>query len=362
LVWLQDGRVRWGFVAAGIVVLAATHWLVPRPEKQFHNLIYHLNFIPILMAGMLFGWRASVLATALTATAEFPLAWMLWRGDQIYLADQIGETAVFCAAGVVAGFLSSRERRQKAELAATTHELEKVYLELKQNLERLKRAERMSALAQFSARLAHEIRNPLAGLAGAAGILKRGHASSENVEACLEIIDKESNRLNKLLANFLNFARPWTPRFQSTDLTEVMESVILLARHSPEAGAIEFRRLIDGPLPLVDSDGEQLKQVLINLVMNAIQATGSGTVELRAWAANGSAFVAIRDAGPGVPEAEHDRIFEPFFTTRENGTGLGLAIAAKIIEQHGGTLTAGNAAGGGFMVTVQLPVEQKAAV
>lgn len=356
--WLRDARWRKGIILAAILLISAAHWLIPRPDKQFHNFLYHLDFFPILMTGMLFGWRASLIATALTVTTEIPLAWMLWRHDAVYLTDQIGETAMFGLAGVVVGFMADRARRQTATLEGTTRELEKVYLELQQNLDRLKKAERMYAVAQLSASLAHEIRNPLAGISGAAGILKRGNATKENVQECLDIIDKESQRLNKLLTNFLEFARPRAPRLQPTDIAAIINAVIALAGRSAEARGIAFQRVVDAELPEVQCDAEQLKQVLLNLVMNAVQATGNGTVELHAFTRDGAACIAVRDQGSGIPEAQQDRIFDPFFTTKESGTGLGLAIASKIVEQHGGALTAENAPGKGLTMIVQLPLER----
>lgn len=355
---LNDNRWRKAMLLASILLLAATHWLVPRPEQHFHNFVYHLNFIPILMAGMLLGWPCSLLATALTVVAEFPLAWELWRDDAVYLTDQIGETAVFAAAGVVAGYLAERARRQKEHLERTSGELEKVYLELQQNLDRLRKAERMYAVAELSANLAHEIRNPLAGISGAAGILKRGNATPENVRECLEIIDKESQRLNKLLTNFLSFARPRAPRLKPTDVGSVIDSVVALAARSEEARSIVFQRRMDDPLPEVECDAEQLKQVLLNLVMNAVQATAEGAVQLDACVREKQVIIAVRDEGAGISAEQQDRIFDPFFTTKENGTGLGLAIAAKIMEQHGGALTAENVPGHGLTMMVHLPLER----
>ncbi|MEP6535522.1 MAG: ATP-binding protein [Bryobacteraceae bacterium] len=359
LQWLQGTEGRKLLIGGGILLLALTHWIWPLPDKNVHNLLYHLDFIPILIAGMLFGWRSSLVASAAIVVAELPMALLLWSHDIVYLMDQAGETFVFAVAGVVVGFMAERERHQKAVLEGTTQELEKVNLELQQNLERLKRAERMYAVAQLSASLAHEIRNPLAGISGAAGILKRGQATAENFQECLGIIDKESQRLNKLLTNFLDFARPRAPRFQSTELTAVIDSVIALATRSPEAGSIRFVRDIDGILPEVQCDSEQLKQVLLNLVKNAVQATRDGAVRLHAYCRAGNAFITVSDNGGGVPAEQEHRIFDPFFTTKENGTGLGLAIASKIVEQHGGVLSAENHPGRGLTMLVQLPLERE---
>jgi signal transduction histidine kinase len=334
-------------LALAILVLAGVHYLVPRPDKQIHNFMYHFAFIPILMAGMLLSWRAALVATLATTLAEFPLLWKLFQHDVVYMADQAGETAVFGIAGVVVGVIAERARRTTQELA--------------QNMEKLRRAERLSAVAQLSASLAHEIRNPLAGISGAAGILKRGNANPDNVQACLEIIDKESQRLNKLLTNFLEFARPRTPRMQPTDLASVIDSVLRLAQSSHETRMVTFDRSIAPNLPEVACDSEQIKQVLLNLVINAAQATGSGVVNLRVWSDSGCAWIAVRDSGTGIPPEQQDRIFEPFFTTKENGTGLGLAIAAKIMEQHGGHLTANNVPGKGLTMLMQLPVRANGA-
>jgi signal transduction histidine kinase len=348
-------------VAASSVILASCHWMVRQPDRQLHNILYNLNFIPIVIAAMLFGWRGSVAVTALTMAVEVPQMWIYWPNDRAYRFDQFGETATTGIAGVVIGLLAARTKRQNVRLAHTTAKLETVNRELQQNMERLAKAERLYAVAQLSASLAHEIRNPLESISAAAGILRRGHANPDNVTECFEIIDMESRRLNKLLADFLTFARPRTPRFQPTDLVEVMDSVVALARHSSDAAAIEFQRRVEGAVPEVQCDSEQLKQVLFNVLMNAVQATVRGRVDLTARAYNGSAFIVVRDQGPGVPQHQQDRIFEPFFTTRDKGSGLGLAIAATIVEQHGGSLTAVNEPGSGLAITIQLPVQQEAA-
>jgi signal transduction histidine kinase len=355
---LRDVRWQKGLIVSSILLFALSHWLVGKPDKHLHNVLYNLDFIPILVSAMLFGWLSAVFATLFTLAVEFPHLSATWPHDPAYRLDQMAETMASGVAAVVVGFLATRERRHRHRLEETTRELARVNDELQQNLERLKKAERMYAVAQLSASLAHEIRNPLASISGAAGILSRGHANAGNVQECFDVIQKESQRLNKLLTNFLSFARPRPPRFQQTDLVAVIDSTIALARHSGEAGDIEFRRTVDGELPEVLCDSEQLKQVLFNLVMNAVHATGKGVVDLHAWTQSGSAFISVRDEGSGIPKEQEDRIFEPFFTTKANGSGLGLAIASKIMEQHGGTLMAKNTPGEGLAMELQLPIHQ----
>ena len=336
----REGNWRGILLVSGIAALAAAHWFTP-PAKSIHNVLFHLDIIPILVAGMILGRWAVLGVTALIAVTQLPVIVLTWQHDLVYVMDQVGELTVFGAAGFLVGYLADRQRRQRDELVNTTL-----------------KAERLSAVAQLSASLAHEIRNPLAGISGAAGILRRGHASPENIRECVEIIEKESQRLNKLLTHFLEFARPRAPRMQPTDLAAVIDSVVALAAHSSGTNAIEFRLVVAERLPEVECDSEQLKQVLLNLVINSIEAAREGVIELHARADESRAIITVRDRGAGLPPGRQGQMFEPFFTTKEQGTGLGLAIAAKIVEQHGGTLSASSEPGRGTDMVVQLPLRQ----
>ncbi|MBN9662737.1 MAG: sensor histidine kinase [Acidobacteria bacterium] len=345
-------------VGAVIAGLAALHWAVPNSFLYFHSFLQHLNFLPIVLAGLLFGWQGAVLSTLAALAAQAPHIWLSSGQFSFYTTDVLLELPVFGLAGVITGHLAERERKQKTNLETTKRELEQVYRELQQNFERLKRAERLYAAGQLSAGMAHEIRNPLASITGAVGILKRGHGSIENCRECLDIIEKETQRLNRLLTSFLDFARPRAPKFQMVRLEDVFESVISLAHHAAGATTMELRQVIDEPLPEVRCDAEQIKQVLLNLIINSIQATsGPGAVELGARQADGFIRISVHDEGCGIPQQELDRMFDPFFTTKENGTGLGLAVAAKIIEQHGGNLTGANNPDRGMTFTIDLPLK-----
>jgi two-component system, NtrC family, sensor histidine kinase HydH len=337
----RDPRFLAVMVGLAIVAFAIVPWFVPLSHLQAHNVLHHLNFIPLMLAGMLLGWRGALAGTAFAWIAHFPHILHTWHVARFDAGDQIVELSIFGAAGVIAGFLSDRERAQRAKAEKTSRELAKVYQELQQNVEQLKKAERLYAAGQLSASLAHEIRNPLISISGAAGILQRGNASKQNVQECLEIIDKESHRLNKLLTSFLDFARPRAPRFQWTDLTTVIQSVTSLAIHASGVEHVELRQSLNGNIPEVQCDPEQVKQVLLNLIINAVQASPpGGVVWISAEADSSRVSISVRDQGSGVAEEHQNHIFDPFFTTKEQGSGLGLAIASMIISQHGGALTA----------------------
>jgi signal transduction histidine kinase len=357
--WFNTPRARAVLIYGTIAVLALSHWVIPLSMVPVHSFIQHLYFLPIVVAGLTFGWRAAVLATAVAGLAQAPHIWRTLGPQPIYAIDQILELPVFGVAGVIAGLLAERERGQRLKLEKTKQQLEQVYQELQQNFERLKKAERLYVAGQLSAGLAHELRNPLASISGAAGILKRGRASAEDHQACLEIIEKETQRLNKLLSGFLDFARPRAPRFQKVDLSLVLDSVAALAAHATGAESIDLRREIEDSLPEVDCDPEQVKQVILNLLINAIQATpGRGVVRLGAAAGPDRISIYVHDEGCGIPADQRDHIFTPFFTTKDNGTGLGLAVAAKIVEQHGGLLTAGSNPGKGMTFRLELPLDR----
>lgn len=360
MTWMKDPRWQWTIIGSGIVVLAIVPWFVPLADIQAHNVLHHLNFIPLMVAGMLFGWRGAAFATFCALAVHTAHLHRSWTINPVDASDQMVELSIFGAAGIIAGFLSDRERGQRAKLERTTRELERVYQELQQNIERLRKSERLYAAGQLSASLAHEIRNPLASISGAAGILKRGHGSTENVNDCLEIIEKESQRLNKLLTSFLDFARPRAPRFQRTDLNTIVDSVAALARHADGFREVELRRDVRSVLPEIECDPEQLKQVLLNLLINAAQASPlHGTVWVSASQGSDRVEIAVRDQGCGMPRELQDQIFDPFFTTKENGTGLGLAIASMIVDQHGGLLTATSNPGKGMTFRLELPLNRE---
>lgn len=333
-------RIQAASIAVLVVVLAALNWLAPPRAVVLHNILHHLNFLPFMLAGMLFGWRGALKTIVFAVMLQTPSIYRHWHSAPIDAQDQVLELSIFGAAGLIAGVLADRERLQRKRLEATQLEMEGVYTELRQNIQQMKKTERLTAAGQLAASLAHEIRNPLASISGAAGILARGQAPLENREECLDILMRESQRLNKLLTNFLDFARPRLPRFQMTEPVSVINSVVALAQHSASRHNVTLREEMPSRLREIEVDAEQIKQVLLNLILNAMQATeGAGVVVIRSDDSQDRWWVEVCDEGRGISPEDMDRIFDPFFTTKENGTGLGLAVVANIIAQHGGTLT-----------------------
>ena len=313
-----------------------------------------------MMAGMLFGVRGAAKTAVVSALVDAPLIAHQWKIWPIDAKDQIVELSIFAVAGLIAGYLSDRERAQRRILEETRYKLEAVYQELSDNVAKMKQTERLSATGRLAASLAHEIRNPLASISGAAGILTRGAAPQEYLEDSLEIIQKESQRLNKLLTGFLNFAKPREPRLQRADPDAMLISVASLASHEAQHSQISVLCEPRAAYPEIACDPEQVRQVLLNLVLNAIEASPpGGSVRLRSISEADRVLLEVEDNGSGIPPDVAEKIFEPFFTTKAKGTGLGLAISSAIMTQHGGGLSFRNNTHGGTTFCIELPADRE---
>jgi two-component system sensor histidine kinase HydH len=351
-------RVRIALIAGFAIGVSALHYFTPAELVHWHLLYERLFYLPVVYSALLYGWQGGLLGAALASLCYFPHATAARSGLPGLGFDRYLEMGLFFAAGLVIGVLADRERRHRWASEETAEQLKRVYAELQNNFERMKRAERLYAIGQLSAGLAHEIRNPLASIAGAAGILLRSPNRDPAQTEVVEIIDRESRRLNRLLTNFLNFAKPPAPQYRVISLEPVLDSVIGLASHADTLGPVTFRKKISGKKGTVECDPEQLKQVLLNLVINAVQAMPEGGEILLAARIEGArAVLEVSDQGSGVSPEEMDKIFDPFYTTKENGTGLGLSVAHQIVLQLGGMLTARRNAGRGMTFTVIIPVQ-----
>ncbi len=308
--------------------------------------------LPVALTALRHGWTGGLAAAALAAILLFTAApGPTWPGDAV-------EALALLCLGLAAGWMGERDRRQKRHFQNLAEQLSGVYEKVQANFEGMKRAERLSALGQLSAGLAHEIRNPLASISGAAEILKRNQELDARQAKCVEIISNECQRLNGLLTNFLNFARPRPPRLQVVELEPVLDNVLTLAGHGIRGKTVHFQKRFEPGLPRVECDPEQLEQVLLNLMINAIEASPDGdTVELSAESEEQRIAVRVIDHGHGVAPAHVDRLFDPFFTTKEHGTGLGLPVAHQTMRQMGGSLVAERNTGQGMTFSVILPVK-----
>ncbi len=213
--------------------------------------------------------------------------------------------------------------------------------------------ERLSALGEMAARIAHEVRNPLVSIGAAAQVVAEELPADSPILDEVRAIAREVKRLDNIVSDFLRFARPPRAERRSADLTTVVhESVDLVRAKAPQH---ELLVRVDGPL-VARCDPDGIKQVLLNVLLNAVEATPSGIVESEARTLGGEVVVSIADRGPGIPESARRRVFDPFFSTKTRGTGLGLAVSKQIVDEHRGRIRLLNRRGGGTRVVIELPV------
>jgi signal transduction histidine kinase len=231
---------------------------------------------------------------------------------------------------------------------------------LRRHIEELIRAERLVLLGELAAGIAHEVRNPLEAIKGAAQVIEGQSGSDPAVIKFTRIIKEEVTELDRFLEGFLGLARPAPLRLEAVAASALAdEGLVLLTPLCGERGISLVRELAEG-LPPVTADAYQLKQVLMNLCLNAIQAMPEGgtlTVATRPSSATerGGIELVVRDTGPGVAESIRERLFEPFVTTKAGGSGLGLALSRSIVERHGGRIGLTTEAGRGAVFAVWLP-------
>jgi hypothetical protein len=235
---------------------------------------------------------------------------------------------------------------------------------LEETQRQLFQSEKLAALGKLSAGIAHEIRNPLTSIKILIHSLVDEQATETSREKDLAVIEAEIERVNKIIKQFLDFARPRPPSLEPMEVKAILEETLALLVYEMEAQKISLDRSYAPDIPRVPMDREQMKQVFLNLMLNAIQAMERGgrlKVAIRRKSApsgdggRSMAEISVQDTGPGMEEDIRSKIFEPFFSTKEEGIGLGLPIAQRIVEEHGGQIQVESRAGEGTTFTVILP-------
>ncbi|MFQ6132295.1 MAG: PAS domain S-box protein [Armatimonadota bacterium] len=279
--------------------------------------------------------------------------------DNLYSGHRIKEEDIWLLemfAAQAGGAIAAAQTYQALQdnLAA----LEKAYEELRNTQEQLVRKERLAAVGEVAAKVAHEIRNPLTTIGGFARVMARDPSDRPRIQQSANIIVEEVDRLEHILGNLLSFTRPSSPVFQPTDVNAAVQETCALLADDYDG---ELRRLeLDlEPVPPVLADQRQLKQAFLNLAKNAAQAMPEGgTLTIRSRCRDGEVWVQFIDTGKGIPEDVQEEIFEPFFTTRTVGSGIGLAVTRQIVDEHGGRLELESTWGQGSIFTTVLAAHQ----
>lgn len=339
---------RYALVAFLVALVTLLHYNTAMHLHNAHGIYRRLYYFPIILAAFRGGWQGGLITALACIAAYLPHAMGRVGHDPGTPLEKNLEMMLYVAVGLVCGVLVTRRERTLAELGRTLEEKSRMEAELM-------RQTRMAAVGRLSAGLAHEIRNPLASIKGAAEILSDDAPAADPKVRLLNILKVEAVRLNDVLTRFLDFARPADRHPRRFDAAAEAREVVELLRHRNDATAWSAPTPDAGPITMT-GDREQVRQLLLNLALNAGAAAGEGgSVAVRVRAHGPTVELTVEDDGPGFSEESLQNLGTPFFTTKDEGTGLGLAICHRIVEDHGGTLSVESATPHGARVTARLP-------
>jgi signal transduction histidine kinase len=377
---LRDKWLRLVILAAVMSVVTAGHLLTPVERQVQHDVFVRLYYIPIALGGVWFGLLGGLGVAGLILLIYLPHVVMVEHG--LLTFGYVLEVPIFFAVGLLTGLIADRQEHYRRGLEVQAETLARSHRELQEQtrllLEKevqLRRADRLSALGQLSAGLAHEIRNPLGAIKGAVEILQDDYPSGHPKAEFYSIILKEVERLNDVVTNFLSFARPVKLNFAPVDVAGVLAGLEGLISGQARAHRVQIFTTFDSGPCRVMADETLLKQAFLNIMLNALEAMPDGgdlAVSTRLVSGNAApegsggpetggrpewVEVVFDDTGHGIADEDQGRIFDPFFTTKRDGTGLGLAITHRIIENHHGTIRVMSQWGKGTTFVITLPLE-----
>ncbi len=301
-------------------------------------------------------------AVAICAVSIVALAYLIQR-PMVELQEKIG---LVSEGDLDVAVSFSRRNDEIGDLGRNFNHMMQQLRESREEIERLhhtqiSRAEHLATLGEMAAGLAHEIRNPLAGIAGVIEIIGRDLPSTSPARAVVKDVRLEIAQIDRILTDLLETARPHPPHISRSNLNTTVEHTVMLVRQQVLSRPIKIELERAPGLPEVEHDSDQIHQVLLNLLLNAVQAIeGAGTVRVETGTREGYARVVVSDSGRGISPQNLPNIFRPFFTTKGNGTGLGLSLARRIVEEHHGRIEVTSVVGKGSKFEVLLPFSMAA--
>jgi signal transduction histidine kinase len=350
--WSERPRQAVWSIAAKLVLCYVLVWTTGGIESSY----YLIFLLPIVSAASMFGlaWTMTVCAIA----SGLYLSFLLYVLDTYYVPpDGQRELTVrilfFFLSAILVNQLATENRLKTQRLSQANKELSEAQAEVR-------RSERLAALGQLSAGLAHEIRNPLGVISASAELLAKNVAKENEVaKEVAGFIGAEVRRTNALVTRFLDFARPSKPHREVQALTPIVERALqtLADTAKPDDPKITVEKSL-GHVPPFSFDATLIESAVVNLLLNGREAMSDGGVlRVQTSADDGFARIVVADDGSGIPREKLEDVFNPFFTTKPRGVGLGLAMVSKFIDSHGGTITVDSEPGKGASFRILLPLD-----
>jgi len=350
ITWEIKALVPIAFVLLGgmlLFLLATLSWR--DPERHMVLLVAGAGAVAICGA----------LLVVLTYTVQRPMVELQQKIAQLGSGD-LNVAVSFARRNDEIGDLGRNFNQMVVQLRESRNEIERLHHT------QMSRAEHMATLGEMATGLAHEIRNPLAGIAGVIEIIGRDLPTSSPARAVVKDVRQEIARINRIVTDLLQTARPHPPEVRRSDLNTTVEHAVMLGRQQALAKSVEITLHKDSSLPEVEHDSDQVHQVLLNLLLNALQAIDlpakgqSGKITVTVKPQGATAVVEVADNGRGIAPDHLPNIFRPFYTTKGDGTGLGLSLARRIVEDHQGRIDVSSTLGKGTTFAVVLPLQRAA--
>ena len=366
-------KILFAILVLVVIGIGVLHFTTPGYMVFYHDMYRRLSYFPIVLGAIWFGVWGGLLLAVMSSIAFIPHVLLyIGEGTGNYLSE-LTEIILYLAAGTVTGIIAGRESLLRNRYKELSEKLEKSYDKLHRETqilleleEQLSAAQKLSALGQLSASLAHEIKNPLSSIKGTAEILLDEFPKDHPKREFVEILLKETTRLNNTVEEVLQFSRRGIQGKQKEEtetepLSQVIDRVTSLLASQSHKKSIKLSVTGWEAGKAFHVASEKLSQVFLNIILNGIDAVPpNGEIIIETMKNSDGYTVSVKDNGPGIPDELKDRIFGAFYSTKEEGTGLGLSISKKIVESYGGTLTLSDAETGGACFTVFLPEQNSA--
>jgi signal transduction histidine kinase len=269
-----------------------------------------------------------------------------WGYIHLQTYDVLFEIILYNIVAWVSGTLVEKERKRREEL--------------KKAQEELIQANKYKVIGELAAGIAHEIRNPLGSIQGSLEILRKDYQPEDAKYEFLNILLKEVKRLNKVITDFLNYAKPALPNLIDTNINQLISETVLFLSPQAVKKGVSLKTELEKNLPRIKADPSQLKQAFINLILNSLESIeDKGEITISVYQDKNRLKLAFKDNGKGMSEETKNKILTPFFSTKEGGTGLGLGIVERIIQNHKGEIKVESTLGKGTIFTLSFPIEGK---